>query len=557
MLAEEVVQLAVQFKVSSSKLLESFPRYVLDFSWPSIGLIDRVLRPLRTKRELTARDEQMILASSAYIGGIAYDCWLQFEGNPAVTLQLEQDGKEVVIRAKGGAHMKEDETYSIPITSVVRQLLVAPSNPLPTFAGLRRQLFPGQNLLSQVALGIIAGRSPYGSGPWNKIEDHLIINNLMAADNQLARTSAAYFSAHYPSDEAGGDSNLYRSHLILPPGGYKERLPWSRAIEGALSYIETHSLSHEAILGLALNLAQSPDEQIATTGLILGLAVTNDPPHPKLLAAIESFGILIASLRPAVLIARSKLKLGGDWLLDLSNGQVELATQLALKDMRLGLTPLLYVDEGTLENADLLPLFHHSLWGEAELARNFLAIYAKTQPLTIPLILQGCHLDIMLNKLERATNDIASLTELAVGDDRLSRCRYFNIKGKLALARGELKSGIEYFTLASKALPVSERDGALAALSLAKCLQSDGQIDAAHLQLEKLIAPSPTAATLRARLLRIELFEQQKQFELMLEETHAAYLLAPQDAAVFGAAVRCAVRQLMQIPASEQNGEPH
>ncbi len=546
MLADEVVQLAVQFKVSSSKLLEHFPRYILDFSWPSVGLLDRILRPLRAKRELNERDEQMILAASAYIGGIAYDCWQQFEGQPSVTLQLEADGKEVVIRAKGGSHLKEGESYFVPITSVVRQLLVSPSNPLPTFGALRRPLVPGQNYLSQVALGIIAGRSPYGSGPWNKIEDHEIINNLMATDNQLARSSAAHYTAHYPSDEVGGDSNLYRSHLVLPPGGYKERFPWSRAVEGVMSYVEAQSISKDQLLTLALNLAQSPDEQISTAGLIVALAVTDDTPHPKLLAAVESFGILIASLRPAVLIARSKLKLSGDWLLELSNGNTELAKNLALKDMRLGLTPLLYVDESSLETADLLPLFHHALWGEAELARNFLAIYGQTQPLTIPLILQGCHLDIMLNRLDRASADLAALPELAVENSELSRCRYFTVKGKLALARGELKSGIACFMQASKSLPVTERDGALATLSLAKCLQSDGQIDAAHAELDKLVGAQVTATTLRARLLRIELFEGRQEFEAMREEVMAAYLIAPQDGTVFSTAVRCAVRDLIQ-----------
>ncbi|MCB0359473.1 MAG: hypothetical protein KDD44_07545, partial [Bdellovibrionales bacterium] len=72
MIDQNVTALALACDSRWSELQETHPLYRLDGSWPSLGVLDRMLQ---TESRIGLGSRERISEIAAYIGRLAHSCW--------------------------------------------------------------------------------------------------------------------------------------------------------------------------------------------------------------------------------------------------------------------------------------------------------------------------------------------------------------------------------------------------------------------------------------------------------------------------------------------------
>ncbi len=540
MIEEKIIKLAAEFAAPWSKQFEKSARLALDFSWPSIGVVEQILRPLTYKSSFSATDEQIILGAASYIGGIAFDCWKAFPDQPNVKLILREEKEaNVILVASEGKFLKEKETFSVNISAALREVISSPKNPFPFFSNFSVSLFEGHHPITMFARGLCSGLTPFGKGGWEKVSDADFIHNLMAADDVLARRTANHYATLYPSESNGADANLYRSHLILPPAGYKEPTRYSRAVAGIIAFAKEKELDHKQIDSLAQNLMVSMDYQLAAVGYIVAAALCQGTMSSRLLAARETIGTYATALRPAVFQARSFLGLSTDWLLLVAKGNLQEAKKVFELDNMCGLLPLVTFDQEILEQSDYFALLHHLAWGELKGAQNFISL-AKQSGNTDPrLILQGAFLAILNDEIEKAAELLDSISSTIKSAALDLQGKYALFRGEIAAASGNFEEATSAFEQSLTMLRPGTRWADSAALAVSRCAQGRGDKERAKNYLEELTS-RPNSVYLEAMLDKIGVSERNTDDEGIKK----LFSLAPNNPDVFSEMMRTTAAQI-------------
>ena len=148
MIQESVQKLADEFTQWWKPFHEGYSQLELDYTWPSVGVIDALLFPVRRAEELEDYHRYLLAASGAYLGVMAYRCWSKF---PNVELSLYQTDYGIYLETTGGEFLSANEKVSIDLTQKLYQAVCTPPNPLPTCGKYMRQdLTEVSNVLSFV-----------------------------------------------------------------------------------------------------------------------------------------------------------------------------------------------------------------------------------------------------------------------------------------------------------------------------------------------------------------------------------------------------------------------
>lgn len=534
MIQREVFDRALNFKLSLDRLVPDQPKYHLDFTWPSVGIVDLLLRPYRG-RTLTAADDDVILGAAAYLGGLAHDSWNTFFDKPDVELLFAvQPAPEILLRASGGSFAKA-RPYTVPIVSALKRLLRDTGPTFPFFERASRPRSGSSNIISPFTAGLVCGLSPWGEGPWRDLSAGSF-RNLMAADDLLSRSSADRYARLFPSEPHGADPELYRHHLVLPPPFHEEQIPYERALAGFARYVNAREISGGRLIQLCQNLLQSPDDTIATAafGLLGAIAETATP---RLLAAAEAFGAHTASLRPVVFTARALLGRTEDWLMALNDGARDEALRLVLLDASIGLLPHLLFDPSFLDDPDLFPLLHHLSWGELPEARSYLELYLSKKAASTALVLQSVHLALAMRDRDLARTELSAIDPSTLSAAR-TRARYYVLDARANPERA--RSSLAQAIAVSE--PVSnERSRAL--VMSGESFLAEGNATAARPLFEELANDTAGIGYLRG-LLGLASIALAESDETALEgHLRQLIALAPQHPAVFHLAQVAGVRR--------------
>ncbi len=564
--SEQVVfEIAQSFANSWNERLASMPMLQLDFTWPSVGVVDLLTSHLRRKQRLTSNDHSLILGASSYIAQIALSCWKTFpgpkQGENQFSLRLSKGAvPDVLLAAEAAAQLKQGERFSIAVNQVLRRILRSNALFFESLPHHIRKFEPSQNYLSSLSLGIVTGLCPYGKGPWSSanwsgipwsgVESSSTREadfnpQIQSAVRLLAQSAAAYYSRNFPDEPIGHAAELYEAALIFPPSMINEQFPCTRSVELLLRYLAERRFPIEQFPALFSNLSKSPDDFISNVGFICGTALVEDgiPDTLRIVAAAK--GPAVAPLRPALLGARSLFGRIADPLDALQINNFQQARQLLFVERELGFVPALTFIDESLSEPWLLKVIESLCCFNPEPAERELEKLSTERPLPSDVMFEAIQLDIMAGRTDRAREALINFrTNVADMSKREEAC-YLSLLGRLALHEDDLESARDAFAMSYAKVEELIDSGdyshsglALVGPAAAGLMANLGQVDEALTMYDSLASRQPwnTAAQLgrtRALLLMgereqalahlkglpVEMFLKRELFQVFLEAT--------------------------------------
>lgn len=411
MIEQTITDQAQAFANFWSAIFADYPYYQLDFTWPSIGVVDRLLSPLREKERLTEFENLMLEGTASYLAKMIHDCWNNFDQELDVRAFLNTASPNgPIIEASGGKYLTSDTSFRVPLQRTLQRLFrQSSSSEVPSFGRHKRFVTETDNLLSTFATGLFTGLCPWGEGPWSTHAEEKFADYIKSTVTFLSRSSGLCYQRTSLLEELGASPSLYASNLILPPAFAYEPYRALRAVSGVVDFWRTTHTEEDRLRKLVHQLAHSMDELIASAGFAIACAFESERPSDKLKSLSFAFEKNISALRPAVMLARLTLRRPDNWISLLEQEKYDEATKLYVLENELGLLPLLSVNEETLANKRLIIFFQLASWQRLPEARQYLeSVLASSQP-SVSLLLQYGHLSLLLNKRKDAEETLKKL----------------------------------------------------------------------------------------------------------------------------------------------------
>lgn len=534
MIEDEVVQIAGEFSALWSDVLQDFPVYRFDFTWPSVGTVDYLLAPLRGKETFSETEDSLIRGAAAYLAGIAHDCWSTFPAGAKVRVFVQEHGDfDIVIRVSGGDQLRDHETFEVRIYSTLQQLISKPANPFPTFADSERFINPDSNLLSLFASGLVSGLCPYGKGPWTGRSVKRFAPYLQTVCSHLAASSASYCQRVFPADHLGVSAKLYYPHLILPPAGYGERYVGVRAAAGLIDSLKGANASEDEMRRCVIGLASTPDDLISLGGFAVASALCETPVPERLRAQGWIRQISCPALRSSMKMARTLLGKKDSWLSHLKEKEFTEAKRELSIERQLKYIPLLYLDKlDYIEDPLLDEFFHFVSWSHPKEAAEALGAYIEIKTLPAELRLQHIYLLLVLNQLDQAKAELSSLAEES---DALSepndQFKFLELQGLIAERNANPEETADNFKKAFAIRNVNTDRLSSVGNWLAMYYTARNQFSEAQTVLERILKMD--SANIPAQVNRLVVLLALQRYEELERLLQRLVLIAPNSPSVF------------------------
>jgi tetratricopeptide (TPR) repeat protein len=283
------------------------PALQLDYTWPTIGVMDLLSFPFRKKPGMSDSEKHLFVMISAYIGIVISRAWKEAGIGHRVYFDELKGG--VCISFPGG---NEAGSKDLLLTNFLTDFFVAMPAELPVFRNFYRPYHFEGNVLSGICLGIATGLSPAGEFPWTQkltkdstptskkeIHDSTIIH----IERALAVQCATWFSGRYPDVMMAQVPDLFMHGVILPPLFYDEKEGVNDSLDPLIEYLQETRVPSEMIRQLACVFAGCPDEKISFLGVLLGMYIypTYEALPVVIKLACKHYRSLIPSARNTIL----------------------------------------------------------------------------------------------------------------------------------------------------------------------------------------------------------------------------------------------------------------
>lgn len=528
MIDDQVVNVAGEFKFFWTRLFMNYPRYQLDYSWPSISLLDLYFSNLKGRTDYSEEEIKLINGAAAYIAIILYDIWKFFPEAPNISITATGANNNIEIQVFGIKYTTRKEPYKINLSKALLEILSNPQNPFPCFSDFSRQITPESNTIGLFVLGAAAALSPYGEGKL-KDENYISVStNIFLAQGLLAESSAKYYQRTVPFEPIGAKPTLYAHGLIYPPTGFKEEYDLRRAVNGFINFYTEEKIDYPALQILTHNLALSPDERISDTGLVISLAIAEPPGSDDLRLLVQSKITKCLKLRPAIICARDLLNRPANWFTLMREERD--AEPLFNLEHELGLLPLFILPFDFCRKKELETIVLGLTWGAYAETRKLIDNLSKQRELEPELILQGVYLDIALNKPERAEQELSKLKQHLASDSRFSGI-ISSIEG---MAKCTVKDYLNAETLLSTAIEYNITDRTILKHTyeyLVYVLYKQQKYDLALMVYEK--AKEDSALTLNTLLTHCQCYHAMGDLNQLQKELDPLIRKVPMDRKVF------------------------
>lgn len=513
------------------QIFSQYPKYLLDSTWPSIGVADLLLSKFRGQERFSADEKNLIGSVSAYVAMIAFSCWKQFADDVSIRLIVKEEPElSIGIEATGGTEIPPGDRVYVNITSAIKDCLSA--NPLPFFEQSSAHLGPEDNRLSHLAVGLLTGLSSFGDGPWKErsLANHAAYTR--AAELFMAAGSASYYRRNFPSEPTGQKGELYMFGLLMPPLFHQEQFYAANAAYQLARHLVDQKVPAYEMLQLAINLGHSPDPQIAAAGTALSIALLTGPIPSQIYGLCYSRGKNLQRLRPAVILARRALGKPADWAELVEDDQLEQATALVEIERSLGLIPFFRLPAEYLNEQRMLVLWESLAASKLDSALEVITTLRGAGVFSVDLALQEAYLRLQLNDLDEA-EALLRLAEKRLSDlGPESASFFYEIGGMLSIVRGSPERAIPLLEKAVKVLPkLCTSDHFARAVYFAFVLSSAGQIERALPIFESCIENQ--SGFVSARLGRFQCLTVLERHDEARTELDALVRFAPMSAEVF------------------------
>jgi len=431
---EELNAIASRFSKDFS--LEEYPHFSLDRTWPSVGTLDFILRPIRGENAPSAEAQEVLFDSSVYLALLAHECWSTFPGGQEISIRkLTGQSPSVTISALGGKYLEDTETFSANVTKSLRALLKKPPKIFKYFAKRVRPVGDSNNLLSPFGIGLVTGLFPQGVGGWKRLDEKDFIPCLEKATEFLAQSCSEYYGRSFPNESLGRNREIYRSGVVLPPILHGERYPGIRGTANLFQYAAHTETNLEDLFSFCRNLLLTPDEQLSAVGFAITAAQMEKPSRELRLAALAK-SIQTKELRAAVAVARKALGQPEDYkpLIALENSKG--AQSLLGVEHALNLIPLFKLPFDYISRKELLPLLEALLWFEPADAVKLIEEIKAEGLMDSQISMQETYLQVLAGEKDSAADTLSTARR---NDASLEdTARYHELLGVLAIEDGDL-----------------------------------------------------------------------------------------------------------------------
>jgi hypothetical protein len=535
MIADEVIALAKNLQQELQVIFADQPRYQLDFSWPSVGVLDNLTFNLRGKEKLSDQEYALLNGVASYLAGMAHDSWILFSDSQTITLDLvrfENERPQVIITVKGGEYLPSKEQFSVNVTRALETILRSPQIPFPHFEQATRPLHPEENVISPFALGLLSGLTPYGEGRWKELTMNDFQENIIKVVEHLSVSSAKHYATIYPNEEFGASPELYAAGVIFPPLYYNEPLPALRGVNGFFDFCNDseRKVSPAALRKLAKNLALSPDESCAAVGAAVIAACGDEEPFLENLLIVRAQSKL-ERLRGATVVARDFLGKIPDWIELIGQDKLDQALPIFSLERELGLIPFFRVPLQSLYHQEFYPLIRALAWSnldEAEILSAGLYSEAVT-PYMFSYLLQGAYISFFKRNYEQVLNRLDLLSNYLQSATAYERALFFEIVGLVKFSLGEVEEAGKLF---ERSIAIGSAGMCqYAAEGMVQCLIRLEKSDIAFPMILKFLQDLPYSYNLK--LLKISLLYSMDKKEAGNEELQKILSYGPMRREVF------------------------
>jgi tetratricopeptide (TPR) repeat protein len=502
------------------------PTLRLDWSFPSLGVIDNLTYPLRGRGGFTEAEERLLRLCSLYLARVAGDVWRNF----GCEVNITERNAGVTLHALSGP-LLDGDGCALSVEAELRRLLQNLPQPVPVLGNFERYVAPSHNLVSLFGLGVVTGLSPFNEGNWSSVPLNDFKDMLDKALLFLAQRCVQRYEQLHPDEMTGQVGDFYLNGLLYPPTGMEERTPCLQSAKRILEQAISFGLSPQKLEPFFLNLAKSPDEHMSGIGYCLLAASQLTGTVPKisreLMAVGESVTPYAAQLRPAVM---NVLNLERDWI---AAEDHQAADETKLEAERAaGLLPWFYVSGAVLRLKSEYPRMRDALAALVVLdmdnsLKNFDDLVAEA-PGVIEFRLQRMYLDQLRGDVERLERGVKALaTEPGAEDEP----RLWLLSGFTSLARGKIEDALRQLKHATGICRSSDPRYGECANAYGWALILGGDFQEAKIELERAakFSTQPLTALLNLSFARQQLGSSEAAESAVFE----AASLAPSERRVF------------------------
>lgn len=302
---------AQNFRSRWNSRVEKIPVLLLDGTWPSLSILDLVVMPFISRKDLVAQ-EQMLLKQIASFTAIAIsEAWNTF----GASVQVRDGEKGVTLHVYNGPGSVSEAPVQLALESYLRKLLENPPQNLPIFRDFSRALPAGHGVISLTALGASTGLSPFIEGAWEEETTESFKDEIQSVVSHFAKQCVHHYERLFPNEMLGQVGEFYLDGLIFPPFSMDETLPGQNGVRGLFRALKELRVKREQVIPFAKNLVQNPDELISSVGLCFAAALLTELPDATLVSASEGKGRSVGLLRAAMVETRTEFGFLDDWLI--------------------------------------------------------------------------------------------------------------------------------------------------------------------------------------------------------------------------------------------------
>lgn len=297
-------ELAEKLRKSLEDTFCEIPALALDYSWPTVGVIDLITFPLRKKPNLSDLEKELLYMTTAYLGVILSRVWEASKIDH--TVQFDELKGGVCILFKSEKNTQEEYL----LTNYIHQIFFSMPQKIEVLKGFKRPFVYDGNILSSVFLGIVLGNSPIGISPLVSKVDKDKTNQpdeKSLIERAIARLCSEWFTVRYPEMMLAQVPDLFLQGAVLPPLLYDLEEGISETLDPFISYLNTMKVPLKMVQQLANIFSTCPDEKISYLGTIISLFAYPDyeslPSQIK--ASLRYHAHLIPAARKTILKYRN------------------------------------------------------------------------------------------------------------------------------------------------------------------------------------------------------------------------------------------------------------
>ncbi len=429
-------QVASDFIQSSKWLSDSSNLYLVDYFFPSLGVLDLITAHMRANFTLTDADKKLLSEASSFLLEYVVRCWE--ECGLTCEIVYDENGSLVAIQGLESKPIHFQSIFSMFLANASSQVFIDRKIQIP--------LAPKGDIICSFIQGFLRGAYFEESA---EVDNLFTIEFGESLDRVIARQYGKWHELLFPQVTLAHLPELYLYSLKSRHFLASDQPPLLKEVTAFVEYFKTLGID-PGMAGVKLGslFLQSPSEYLSLLGVVL-LAATdsNEAISDGALSNVKVRSYAVPLVRAAFYKYRELLGIGLDWatkdLLDVSD------RLLIEREQMLGLTPWVildpkYIVEEFNKSEALRSFFNLIKEGDFFESQRLLDTMLEENPADLMLRVQKAHYLYVTGEFESGHEYSKQL----LSEPNIERSYlFFNTWGMILLAMKQIELAIRYLKL--------------------------------------------------------------------------------------------------------------